>query len=238
MRSHLLAFLLLPLIAHAEVRTLTDKQGRSLQADVIEVTADTVKIKRADGQLFDLPLSTLTETDQKILRELATKLATEISPTAIAVALSRAKFSTDSKDIDITLTDGTKVKGGQTITTDKWGYSISITNKTPKLISTLRAEYRLFATVDSVHTEADKSKLKKKAFTSPIAAIAPLGKIEFRSETIAAVKTKYNGNIVSAKTGDSTSRETLHGIWLRIYAGDTLVHESAFPETLMKTEKW
>lgn len=51
--------------ARAESFTLTDKQGRSIKADVISVTAGQVKIRRDDGQTFDLPLSTLADTDQK-----------------------------------------------------------------------------------------------------------------------------------------------------------------------------
>ena len=34
------------------------------------------------------------------------------------------------------------------------------------------------------------------------------------------------------------TRDTLHGIWLRIYQGETLVLESASPGTLMNTESW
>ena len=65
-----------------------------------------------------------------------------------------------------------------------------------------------------------------------------LQKMGIDYETISAIKTKYNGNIYSVKTGDNKSRETLSGIWIRIYSGTDLVYESATPEKLTTTEKW
>ncbi|MEN9841975.1 MAG: hypothetical protein RL376_1775, partial [Verrucomicrobiota bacterium] len=38
--------------------------------------------------------------------------------------------------------------------------------------------------------------------------------------------------------GDSSSRETLYGIWLRLYRGDELIYENALPEGLRKKETW
>ncbi|MFA6960894.1 MAG: hypothetical protein WC205_09105 [Opitutaceae bacterium] len=218
----------------ADVQTLTDKQGRSLKADVLSVSGDQVKIKRDDGQTFNLSLSTLTEDDQKKLRDWA---ATHLPPDALVVELSRGKFDTIKKDIDVTLVGGDIVKNGRTITEEKWGYSVTISNRTPQPIEKLRTEYLLFATVDSIQVK-EKQGLKKKRFQSAIETIPDLGRITFRTETISAIKSKYNGNIVSAKSGESSSRETLSGIWIRIYRSDDLVYETSYPETLRTTEKW
>lgn len=222
---------------HAEPFTLTDKQGRSLKAEVLSVTDDQVKIKREDGQTFNLSLATLTADDQRKLKEWAAKEAKSIPPGAIQVELSRGIFKTEKKDDDVTLTNGNVIKDGRTTTEDKWGYNVTITNKASKPIENLHAEYLLFATVDSVHVK-EKQAMKKKNYRSAIETVPALSRIIFRTETISAFKMKYNGNIVSAKTGDSSSRETLTGIWIRIYSGDELVYEGVTPESLRITEKW
>jgi hypothetical protein len=129
------------------------------------------------------------------------------------------------------------VKNGRTITEEKWGYAVTIANRTPQPIGKLRAEYILFATVDDVHVK-EKQGLKKKRYETPVETVPKLDRIAFRTETISAIKSKYNGNIVAAKTGDSTSREVLHGVWMRIYREDDLVYEISMPESLRKTEKW
>ncbi|MDF3055831.1 MAG: hypothetical protein K0R17_46 [Rariglobus sp.] len=223
---------------HADPFTLTDKQGRSIKADVLSVSGDQVKIKRDDGQVFALPLASLSEDDQKKLKGwAATEAAKPLPAGAIQVELSRGKFDTVKKDIDVTLTNGDLVKNGRTLTEEKWGYAITVVNRTSQPFDNLRAEYLLFATVDNIHVDEDKG-LKKKRYQTPIATIPELGRTSFRTETISAIKSKYNGNIVSAKTGDSTSRETLHGVWLRIYRGTELVYETAMPENLRTTQKW
>lgn len=223
---------------HAEVRTLTDKQGRSIKADVIAVSGDQVKIKRDDGQTFNIPLNSLSEADQTALKAWSEAEVSKTLPTgALEVTLSRGIFKTTKTDEDVKLTSGETIKNGRTTTEEKWGYSVTLTNKTPKPIENLRTEYRLFATVDDVHTK-EKQGLKKKAFTSQIEALPELSKSVFKTETISAIKMKYNGNIVSAKTGDTRSRETLYGIWIRIYRGTELVYESAMPDLLRSSEQW
>lgn len=55
----------LPLMAAGEVRTWTDNQGRAIQARLVEILPDgTVKIERADGQMFNLPVAKLSAADQ------------------------------------------------------------------------------------------------------------------------------------------------------------------------------
>ena len=223
----------------AESFTLTDKQGRVMNADVLSVDGDKARIKRDDGQAFTIAISNLSEDDQKKVRKWAEKeSAKPLAADAIEIELSRGLFKTEKRDIDVTLTSGEKIKNGRSITEEKWGYGITVINRTPQRLETLRIEYRLFATVDNVHSTEDKQGLKKKAYKSPITAVPELGRVVFRTETISAIKSKYNGNIVSAKSGESTTRETLYGIWMRIYHGDELVHESAMPESLRTTEKW
>ena len=45
------------------IQTLTDSQGRSIQAKILDVTADSVKIERTDGLETTIPFSMLSETD-------------------------------------------------------------------------------------------------------------------------------------------------------------------------------
>lgn len=221
----------------AAAETLTDKQGRTLQAEIVAVEGDQVRIKRGDGQAFSLPLSSLSDDSRKTVQEWAKANADKLPADAIAVEMSRGKFDVTKTDKDVTLTTGEVVKNGMTLTEEKWGYAITISNKTTRRLENLRIEYRLFATVDSVHVK-EKQGLKKKAYKTTLEPLSELGRVTFRTETISAIKSKYNGNIVSAKTGDSSSRETLSGIWLRVYRDKELLYETAAPGTLTTTETW
>jgi len=57
-------------LAAAE-RTWTDQQGRTVMADFIALTGETVSLRLKDGRQADLPLSRLSEADQTFARDLA-----------------------------------------------------------------------------------------------------------------------------------------------------------------------
>jgi len=45
-------------------RTWTDTQGRTIEAEFVKASVSTVTIRRADGQVFELPLASLSSTDR------------------------------------------------------------------------------------------------------------------------------------------------------------------------------
>ncbi|MEZ5430720.1 MAG: hypothetical protein R3F31_05970 [Verrucomicrobiales bacterium] len=54
--------------ASGYARTFTNQAGKSMEADVVSVSGDNVKLKRADGKEYQLPLATLSEADQAFLK--------------------------------------------------------------------------------------------------------------------------------------------------------------------------
>lgn len=223
-----LTLVLAPLLSRAETFTLTDKQGRSIKADVISVADNQVKIKRDDGQTFDLAINTLSEDDQKKLKDWAAKDATRIPASALKIELNRGVFKTDKKD-----------KDGMTLTQEKWGYNITVTNQSAKPIPTLTLKYVLFVKPDLGPGKDDENpKLKRSIGTADIAGIQPLSKVELRTDSIDIYKQKLKpGYVWRGAGGTEMIRDTLCGVWLRVYAGDELVSETCVPESLMKTEK-
>lgn len=47
--------------------TLTDTQGRSIEVEILEVSEDSVEVRRSDGYIFDIPLSSLNEASKNSL---------------------------------------------------------------------------------------------------------------------------------------------------------------------------
>ena len=241
LRAALPALTLLASVAHAEMRTLTDTQGRTIQADVMGVDGDNVKIRRADGQIFDLPMDRLVQADQRALRAWAKEQASKPQPLpagAFQVHMSRARFSTETTESDVRLTDGTTRKNARITTEEKWGFGLILNNRTSAPLENLRAEYILYATMDDVHKDGKKEGLRQARYGVKLDPVPAQGRLDFRTDSVSVSKMRYKGNIVSAATGDNRSRESLHGIWIRIYRGDEIIYEEASPGTLMRTEKW
>ncbi len=215
---------------HAETRTLTDKQGRSLKADVISVEDDKVTIRREDGQTFTLSLETLNEDNQKSLKEWAEKQAKLIPAGSVEVQVSRGKFDTKKKD------DGS----GIIMSEEQWGYTATLFNRASKPLNGARVEYILFVKPDAEPgKDTTSAPLKQKSGTKTIDALPPHDSINFRTDSITIYKQQLKPGWIWGKTGNNAPiKDSLYGIWIRVYFGDQMVDEVISPENLPKTEKW
>ncbi|MCM2370237.1 putative glycoside hydrolase [Aporhodopirellula aestuarii] len=61
-----LVFSLVPCVAAVD---LVDKNGRTIQADVLELNADALTVRRSDGRRFTFPISLLSEASQQLVRD-------------------------------------------------------------------------------------------------------------------------------------------------------------------------
>lgn len=234
------AFLLSPGL---RARTLTAADGRAIEAEVLGFEGlDKVTIKRADtGKTFTLPIATFSEADQRALRteaEDAAKKPAALRDGDIALELSRVRFDSRKSKKDIKLSDGSTAEGGLAITEEDWGYTITLKNNTGKPVENLRADYILYTKVDEIKNTGRQPTRRAKAFTTTFDPLPANGRISAKTDTVLTRETKLRGGMQWAGTGDNDTRDTLAGIWLRIYQGDTLVLESANPTTLAATEKW
>jgi len=216
--------------ANAEVQTLTDKQGRSLKADVLSVENGKVKIKREDGQTFDLPLESLADADQRQLKAWAAANPPKLGPDAIQLQFSRVKVSTEKEE---------QSGGAVTAYKDQWGYNLTLANRTSRELGDVRAEYILFVKQDLGPGSKEKDpgfrRVKQMTKSDPI----PIhGNVSFRTETVTSYRYVLAPGWVWSGSTNKPIRDTLHGMWLRIYVGNELIVEKITPEDLSKTEKW
>ncbi len=212
----------------AEVQTITDQFGRSVTADVLSVENGKVKIKRDDGQIFELPLSSLTEETQRALTAGSVKAPSAIPAGTITLDLSRGVFDS-SKNEEVAIVT----------TVEKWGYSVTVTNHSNKPVNNLKFRYVLFVKPDlEPGKDRSASTFKRSTGSTTVAELAGGTKTVFRTDSIKISKQKLKPGWSWTKTGNSEMiRDTLYGIWLKAYIGDQLVAEIRNPESLSKTEK-
>lgn len=229
----------------AEMRTLTDTQGRSIKADVISVENGIAKVKREDGLTFDLALNQLSEADQKDLLEWARKQALLIPAGSIDTIFGRAKFKSTKLSTENVMRPSTEggrdeIAGTITTTGEDWGYSVTLTNRLSKPLANVRIEYQLFVKPTSTTGNTAKGTgFVRTSGRNVIAAIDSHDKAMFKTTTIRALKTELSGDVKWARTGSTSPvKDTLYGIWARIYVGDQLVSEVSTPDTLATKETW
>lgn len=236
-----LGFAALPLLADTpEWHTLTDSQGRTIRAQIVSVTDDDVTVTREDKQTFTLKLAQLSKTDQEELRAYAKANPPLLPATALEMQMNRGKFGSTVTKKTITLTSGKIVKDGLHITTEEWGYSLLLKNRTNYEIKDARLDYVLYAQKDEfgVMRSSDK-KLVGKRYQTKLDPIPMFGQIDTRTDTIRVIKQEYQGGIYRAGTNhESRTRDKLYGVWLRVYVGKQLLIEEASPPGLATSEQW
>lgn len=226
----------------ADVRTLTAKDGRSIEAEILGHRGDTLRIRRSDtGREIRLPLSALADDDQKAARQFIRDnpdLRDAVKPNDIRVEFTRAKFERQ-------ITSDTSWRDENT---ESWGYSIAVLNQTNQPIEGLRVEYIVYGRNDPDNVQStsrnktDSENLLRVRGREEIPAIASGQRATVRTEPVVTTRVKYTdgGKILTAdgKLRGSWRDKALHGVWFRVYDGDKLVQEASSPDSLRTSERW
>lgn len=233
----LLALLALAVCAHLDARTFTAKDGRTMEADILGYKGETLRVRRTDtGREFSIPLSSLTEADQRALRQFMREnpeLRDTVPPHAFRVEYSKARSDTERS-------------GGSVhdVRIENWGYSFNVINLSSAPLENLRLDYIVFAKRDPDRVQATTSReaLERVHGSLPIESVAVHGKALLYSETIACRTDKLGSNArwvtSSGKLTSKLRDKELHGVWFRLYDGDKIIHEASSPESLRTSERW
>ena len=223
-------------------RTLTSADGRSIEAEVLGFDGlDKVRIKRTDGQLFTLPLTTFSEADQKALAAEAAEAASKPAPLQkgdLVLELSRLRFDSRKTAEDVPVVGGGTIHEGIVNTDEDWGYSLTLKNNTRRPIENLRAEYFLYIKIDVPKNSTEKPHVRREKFTLAFEPLPAVDRLSVRTKAVTTRKTELKSGIVWSGTNDNKTRDNLEGIWIRIYQGDKLILESSSPPALAATGKW
>lgn len=217
-------FLLLTTGAVAgELHLWTNKDGRTVQAEFVEMSATDVTIRREDGQTFKVPKDALSDEDLAFAAK-----ADANRPITVKLEVSRAMFSTNSTHTV------SEIK-----TTEKWGYNITVNNTGSVTGQNLRVDYILFLRHSPGPGKSiSLQPLVRQVGSEPIPKLERLGKFSFRSATVALISLKLQNGYYWSATGDSsTASDELEGIWVRVYQNDRVIGEYTSAESFRK-EDW
>ncbi len=84
-------------IARAEPRVWTASDGRTLRGEWLGNTGQAVKVRREDGQVFEIPFDGLAEADRAWAREQAASPTAEAMPASPAAPLPKEKSDAEKK---------------------------------------------------------------------------------------------------------------------------------------------
>lgn len=206
-------------------RLFTDPQGREMQAKLTRVSGDDVYIERQDGLATKVDISIFSPDDQAYIRDWEKKDAWSRK-----LELRFKSHITDRKGWD-----------GHPIARKTWkeGYEIVVKNETAFAMEDVRLEYRVFKFEDAMAAQKRSEGEVKK-----IKGAAKVKNIPAWSEEISATsqfpmrETKLASGYYWTGGGKKKSRDYMEGVWVRVYVGDSLAHETTQPKNLNRNAGW
>jgi len=235
MKSILLLFLIISSVsAYAYPRTFTDKQGRTMEAELVGVVGTQVSIKRADGAVFNVDPSIFCEEDEEFIRVwMLRKLSDQDN-----LLTTSAKYSKTSPRE--ATTEDIKGLDDQYITFEIWEamYKVKLENESDLTLKGFRAEYRIHILRSDL--AAEKRNQGKPQIVSgelDIPPIAPHSDFEFETVKAKMLNSELKKGVVWTGGGDRESEDQIEGFRIRIYYKDTLLIDWANPTSLLKN-RW
>ncbi|MCC5845161.1 MAG: hypothetical protein JJU05_13005 [Verrucomicrobia bacterium] len=226
MKIFMLSFLFLGSILATEPVTLTNREGRSLQARIVQTHGDNVQIQTQDGRLFTLDVNTLDDASQKIIREVQARRLLEDG--IFQVTFNRRNLE---REIDRTRSAREQNANLQHI--------VTVTNTRAREFPKLEVRYMLYHFSPQLAApNRDAGTRTTYRGTAALEEIGQFGSGEFEMEPVEMRYHRLQAGWRYAGGGRRSARDTIEGIWIRFYENGLLVGEFQQPTAFFRNREW
>ncbi len=129
-------------------------------------------------------------------------------------------------------------EGGRNKASEDAFYEVTVTNQSFKPAPALEARYILFVERQELAKKVGSGKVEKTKGTAPIAALEPHASANFTTTSVTLREQSLSGNYIYESGGRVKAKDSLVGVWIKLYNGNTEVGEYINPTTLSSKNKW
>lgn len=185
---------------HAEPRTFTSPDGRTLQGEVLSATPDMVTLKLATGPSLTVPINKFSEADQAFITEWR-----KANPVTIKYDFD-ASFTKEK-------TDSSKRSQRNTeITTDTWVCNLKLSNRSNHTLENVKVDYEIYYS----QTEGNRVITRKMPGSAVIPSIKHLEQTLVPTKELKLETTKLEGGFYYLDGSRSRQKDAIEGVTLKI----------------------
>jgi hypothetical protein len=224
---HILGLLLLIPQLQADPVTLTDTQGRSIEAEILRAIAGNVTVKMANGHQFRIPMSKFNEESHKTIeRWKLAQVATQREPFRISMrTFKENEVESGSRS--------TKLK------TYDQGFEVTVRNMSLIDLPAMKVEYVLLKLDEGqLGQDKDSDTYEVHKGSIDLAAMKMSDEITFKTMTLSIQENTLRGGWYYANRGQRKAKDDLDGIWMKFKVGDQIIYEYAKPSSLPEDVDW
>lgn len=106
-------------------------------------------------------------------------------------------------------------------------------------LENIRIDYLIFKFEDAMAAQKrSEGTVRRLMGSTKIAQIKAGEEATAITEKFSMMESKLEPGYVWTDGGKKTSKDDMHGIWVKVYVGDILATELSRPENLVRKEKW
>ncbi len=130
-------------------------------------------------------------------------------------------------------------KSGVNLSKEEWVYDITIENKSFKDVQNIEIKYIIFERPQNASEVGAKRVMVRKQGEKTVPAMKNLEKITLTTESIERTTIQLKpGYVWKSGSGNRQSKDSMSGLWVRIFVNGQQVMEFMNPQSLSANEKW
>lgn len=182
------------------MRSFVSPDGRSIEAEIVAATPDTVTLKLASGQSIVAPVNKFSTADQEFITTWRKQ-----NPAVIKYNFATS-FTKEKKD------SSKKDTGSRIVTTETWVCNMKISNRSGQTLQDLKINYEIYYN----QMDAGRPVLRKSPGSTTIASIKNLQDLIIPTEDLKLTTTQLDGGYYYADGSRPRQKDSLSGMVINI----------------------
>jgi len=208
----------------AESRTFTNKEGKTLAADVIAVEDKVVVLKLANASKVKVPLSSLSEADQEFIKSWREENKNKVTEMDVRLEIDKntKRIKPDSDD---SKGKGKKKKESK----EEVQFSCVLKSFTHRDISDITAAYTIYKRVSTRGEDGSNTTTEETNGDAKVASLVSNESVTFETVVVTCEDSSSKGG----KGPSSSKRETVIGIVVALSANGEEFMKQGYPDNFL-----
>lgn len=189
------------LTLHAESRTYTSPDGRTLQAEILSAESNTVTLKLTTGQTLTAAVDKFSQADQAFIKEWQ-----KANPVTIKYNFNATytKEKTDSSKVN---------RDNHEVVTDTWVCNVKLLNRSGQDLEKVRVDYEIYYEQMS----SGKPVMRRMNGSSTLDSIKHLEELTLPTKELKLTTSKLDGGRYYVDGSRPRQKDSISGVALKIY---------------------
>lgn len=211
-------------ISFAEPRAFTNKDGKTLEAELIGVEDGSAVLKLANRSKAKVPLDSLSKSDQEFVKTWWEENKNKVRESDVKLSIDKlSKRMKEPKDDDKKGKDKKKVSKGEV------RYSCVVNSYTRKDLSDITVDYTVYKRVSSRGEEGSSTTTEEITGSTTIASLEGLGSASFETDAVVCEDMSQKGG----KGPSSSKRESVIGVVVTLSVGGEEFLKQSHPDNFL-----